>query len=88
VPGPAKGLGDRHPDEGVLVTAVEPDSVADGAGLRKGMVILKADQKPVKSVEDLQQAVDAGTLDKGLLLQVWAPPGGVSYILLQAAAAR
>jgi hypothetical protein len=36
----------------------------------------------------LQQVVATGALDKGLLLQVWAPESGVSYVLHKAAAGR
>ena len=49
---------------GVLITAVEPDSPADEAGLERGLVIYRAgnfETNSVKQVEELLQAVQSGT---------------------------
>jgi serine protease Do len=52
--------------EGVVVSAVEPGSPADEAGLRRGDVILEIDQEPVASVAAFQKATQGR--DKALLL--------------------
>jgi serine protease Do len=83
----AKELGFADATEGVVVTDVEPDGVAGSAGLRSGVVILKADGNRVKSVAELQKALDAGSLEKGLMLQVKAPQGG-TYVLLKVASSK
>jgi serine protease Do len=49
---------------GVLITAVEPDSPADEAGLERGLVIYRAghaETNSVKRIEDLLRGVQSGT---------------------------
>jgi serine protease Do len=48
---------------GVLITAVEPDSPADDAGIKRGMVIYRVNRSAVtsvKQIEDLLQAAESG----------------------------
>src|SRR5690606_14672019 len=52
--------------EGVVVSAVEPGSPADEAGLRRGDVILEVDQQPVSDVAAFQRATQGRK--KALLL--------------------
>jgi serine protease Do len=56
--------------EGVVVTQVEPGSPAAKGGLTIGTVILQANRKPIRSVEDLKKAIEAQPLDKGVLLLI------------------
>ncbi|TCD14138.1 Do family serine endopeptidase [Oricola cellulosilytica] len=44
--------------DGVVVTAVEPDSPAEEAGVRAGEVIREVNNKPVKSASDIEEALD------------------------------
>ncbi len=51
-------------DRGVLITAVEPDSPADEAGLERGLVIYRAgksETNSVKHLEELLRDVQSGT---------------------------
>ena len=59
----AKELGIKGTGQGVLVTAVEPDSGAEKAGVMRGDVIRQINRQPVKSVKDFEK-VSAG-LKKG-----------------------
>jgi serine protease Do len=54
-------------DVGVLVTAVEPSSAADAAGLRRGDLILEVDRTEVKTAAELQERL-AKAGDRALLL--------------------
>jgi serine protease Do len=83
-PEQAKQFGLPEKSEGVVVTEVEPDGVAARAGLRRGALIEKLDQKPVKTAEEVQAALDKASLDKGVLVQVKTAQNGTSYLVLKA----
>ncbi len=85
-PKAASQLGYAEKTHGVLITDVDPDSVAGRAGLDAGMVILKVDGVAVRTVSDFEKASEKGSLEKGLLLQVRSPQGGTTYVMLKAAA--
>jgi serine protease Do len=59
----AKELGVKGKAQGVVVTAVEPDSGAEKAGVMRGDVIREINRQPVKSVKDFEK-VSSG-LKKG-----------------------
>ena len=84
----AERLGLGKDAAGALVVRVEPEGLADEAGLARGMVVTKVDKRAVKSAEELKDAVEKGSLTKGLLVQVQTSQGGTSFVLLKAAAAR
>jgi predicted metalloprotease with PDZ domain len=71
-----------------LITDVEPNGVAAGAGLRSGWLILARDRSNGKTVEEVQRAPEQGSLEKGLLLQVRTLHGGTAYVLLEAPSSR
>jgi S1-C subfamily serine protease len=54
-PETAKQFGFDAKTQGAVVTDVQPGSAASAAGLRSGMLILKADQQAVTSLADLQR---------------------------------
>jgi serine protease Do len=83
----AKKLGFSEKTAGVVITEVEPQSMAAEAGLRKGALILKVDQQPVQTVEEAKSALEKGSLEKGILLQVNAAEAGTTYVLLKSATA-
>src|SRR3990167_3994659 len=56
--------------EGVVITAVEPDSPGGEAGLRRGDVILEIDRKPVRNLADYRKALGESKKDKGSLFLV------------------
>lgn len=70
----AKELGVKA-EHGVEITEVRPGSLADEVGLERGMVIVEANRKPVRSTDDLRNAVEKQSLEKGLLLLVQSERG-------------
>ncbi|MGH7930754.1 MAG: PDZ domain-containing protein, partial [Candidatus Binatia bacterium] len=56
--------------EGVVVTAIDPGSAADEAGIRRGDVIVEVDRKPVRGVEDYRKAIGGSRKGRGLLFLV------------------
>ncbi|HWG43185.1 MAG TPA: Do family serine endopeptidase [Gemmataceae bacterium] len=81
----ADNLGYRERTRGAVIAKVDSDGLADDAGLERGMLITKVDKKPIKSAKELRDAIDAGTLEKGVLLQVETARGGTSFVLLKSA---
>jgi serine protease Do len=78
----AKQLGYPEKTTGVVITEVEPNSLAADAGLRSGTLILKVDRQPVHTVEDARKALEKVS-DKGVLLQVRTAEAGTAYVLLK-----
>jgi serine protease Do len=56
--------------EGVVITDVRRGSPADLNGLSSGMVIVKVNQKLIKTPEDFQAAMEKSSVEKGVLLLV------------------
>jgi serine protease Do len=85
----AERLGYKDGTEGVVVAQVQQGSVASEAGLVRGMRIVKVGKKAVTSAADARSAVNKGSLEKGILLQVQYPPsfpsigGSSAYIVLK-----
>jgi serine protease Do len=84
----ARQLGLPEKTTGVLITEVDPNGVADGAGLRSGTVVCKVDQQPVLNVDEFQKAVEKASTERGVLLQVRTAQGGTTYVLLRSPAPR
>ena len=49
----ARGLGLKNSD-GVLISDVEPDSIAQEAGIKRGDVILELNSRPITSANDFK----------------------------------
>jgi serine protease Do len=81
----AQELGFRKGVEGALVTAVEPGSVAEQAGLRPRTVIVKVENRPVRDAPAARQALEKASLDRGVLLHVRSPGEGLAVVMLRAA---
>jgi serine protease Do len=65
---------------GVIVTEVEPDSVAAEAGLKPGDVILEINRKSVKTAEEAVRMTEHPA-DKTSLLRVWRE-GGSRWVVV------
>jgi serine protease Do len=79
----AEQLGFKGSATGAVVTSVDPGSPAAQAGLRRGMLIVRADKTPVESATALKDALNKADLSKGVLLKVQSPQGGVGYLLVK-----
>ncbi len=77
----AEQLGIKAGGQGVVITSVEPNGLADQAGLTTGMVITQANRKPVKSVDEFRKALEAPNADKSVLLLVRTAEGSQFYVL-------
>lgn len=67
---------------GVLISQVEPDSLAAQAGLRPGHVIQEVDQQPIDNMETFRTAMKDGDPKKGILLLV-VTRNGSRYLILR-----
>jgi serine protease Do len=79
----AKEFGYKSDTKGVVVTQVQTDSVAADAGLRRGMLLVKMDKKSVKKLADVHEAFAKANTDRGVLLQVRTPEGGMDFLVLK-----
>jgi serine protease Do len=84
----AKELSLPEKTQGALIAEVDPSGVAAEAGLRGGVVIQKVDKTPVQNADQARKALEQGSLEKGILLQVKNPQGGTSYVMLKAPPAK
>ena len=65
--------------EGVLVLEIEPGSTAMRNGLKQGDIIVQANRRPIRNIDELAEAVSSS---RSLLLNIQRR-GGALYILLQ-----
>ncbi|WP_158548732.1 Do family serine endopeptidase [Parvularcula marina] len=75
--------------EGVLVSDVELGSEAAEAGFRRGMVLTRADNMPVKSVKDLEKALQAAEKrgKEAVLVRVQTGQQGAFFLAMPVEAA-
>ncbi|MBV9123546.1 MAG: PDZ domain-containing protein, partial [Planctomycetes bacterium] len=79
----AQQLGFKEGVTGALITRVHEDSPAADAGLARGLVVVQANKKPVKSARALQQLLTGAAMDRGVLLQVQSSDGGTDYVVVK-----
>ena len=77
----ARQLGLKEDVEGVVITAVTPNSPAAAAGLSDSMVIVQVNRKPVTNVEEFEEAFKAKSLEEGVLLLVKTQEGSRFVVL-------
>lgn len=81
-PDVARQLGYKDQTVGVVITAVDDESLAGQAGLVTGMVIERVGQQRVTSVDEFMELAKTEELEKGLLLLVRTPRNS-SFIVLK-----
>jgi serine protease Do len=80
-PETARGLGASE-KQGLLVKSVQDGSPADQAGIRPGDVITEVNRQPVRSAEDLRQAVEQHKAGTSMLLLL-KREGSARYLIVQ-----
>ena len=80
----AKQLGYDPKLTGVVISGVEPGSVASDKGLSEGMLIRRVGKQNVTNVKEFEEAIKASSLDEGILLQVRTPNGAQTFLVLKA----
>lgn len=82
----AKRFGYNEEAQGVLVTKVEPGSIAFEARLSRGVLITKIEKKPVKNAAQVREILEKGATREGILLQIEYPEsrgGGKDLVILK-----
>jgi serine protease Do len=69
--------------KGAVISGVSRNSLAEKAGLARGLVVLKVDKTPVTSALSFEQALRAADTEKGAMLNVLKPNGDVDFMLLR-----
>ena len=78
-----KQLGLEEDVDGVVITRIEPNTVAFDAKLQRGDVIIEANMEPVRTVSELKEAVDGARKDgKAHALLRINRRGSVSFITI------
>lgn len=76
-------FGYKKASDGAVITYVEPGSLAFEAGVERGHLITKVNNQEVKNAEVARKALQSGSLEKGILLQMLSPHNGTSFALLK-----
>ena len=79
----AEGLGYKDAVKGALLTDVDHNGPAALAGLGRGVLVTKLEDQAVTGADQLKEKLASASLDKGVMLQVRTPRGGVTYVLLK-----
>lgn len=69
--------------KGAVITDVNEDSAAALAGLRRGWLIVRAENKPVESAAGLKELVSNASLSDGVLLMIRTPQGNMRRVVIQ-----
>jgi serine protease Do len=69
-PEAARQLGLNRNDKGVVITRVDPGSVADEVGLQRGDLIVEVNRKPVRDTDDYDELISKIGKDEAVLLLI------------------
>ena len=78
----ARQVGADERDQGVVVTAVEPGSIAARVGMQPGDVVLAVGNSRVKNVSDFRTAIQDLDVSQGIRMQVMRD-GGRRYVFFR-----
>ncbi len=78
----ARRLGLNPGEKGVVISGVEPGSLAAKAGLRRGDVIKEVHRRSIQNLNDYNRAIEKAKQDKILLFLV-KRGGGTLYVVLE-----
>ena len=78
----ARQIGANEHDQGVVVTAVEPGSVAARVGMQPGDVVLAVGNRRIKNVSDFREAIQDLDVSQGIRMQVMRD-GGRRYVFFR-----
>jgi serine protease Do len=68
---------------GAVVLRVAPDSIGQTAGLRAGLTIMRVDNQIVDSAATARDALNKGSLERGVTVQVFSQANGTTYLVLR-----
>lgn len=77
-----ESFGFKKGTTGVVITKVNPGPAAD-AGLRRGTMIMKVDNRRVTTAAEARTALEAASMTRGVVLQVNSPTTGTNFVLVQ-----
>lgn len=78
----AQRLGYGRDLNGALITGITENGISEEV-LREGLVITHVNRSAIRTVKDLENAIAKGSLEEGVLLQVYAPQSGLNYVLIK-----
>jgi serine protease Do len=67
--------------QGAVVARVQPGSPADNAGISTGDIIQSVNRKPVKSAQDVQQALSKVQNGQDALVLIWSQGGNTFRVM-------
>jgi serine protease Do len=70
-------------DAGVEIVGVTPDSLAQRQKLVPGMLIMQANRKSIKSIDDFRAAMADQPLSKGVLLMIRTEQGATRLVVIK-----
>jgi serine protease Do len=68
---------------GVVVSQVEPDSLANTAGIRQGMLIMEVNRKPVKNTKDFDEAIEQAVKEGSVVFLINNGNNGQYYVAIK-----
>ena len=69
-------------ETGVIISRIEPGSLADEAGLKPGDVIKEINRKPIRTIQDYRDCLKGASIKKGILFFITRKEGSL-YIVVK-----